>query len=186
MRYILFSSFSNGMEAILLGYTKGVSKGVFPIREKTGLDSKTGQTPLSAFFFFTIYKKPPNSYHPPPNHHNWGNGVYRSLALATAVIHHRLRFYISGISIYEVGKIPIPIYTYNILPLRLSVVYMCVSYSFYISIVYTPYLYTTTILYTLIISYISFSFVFTLPFVLQFLSDKCGGDVLQICTHQWE
>ena len=148
------------MEAILLGYTKGVSKGVFPIREKTGLDSKTGQTPLSAFFFFTIYKKPPNSYHPPPNHHNWGNGVYRSLTLATAVIHHRLRFYILGTSTYGVGKIPIPIYTYSILPLVLSVVYMCVSYSYlYISILY---LYTTTILYTL--SYISYSFVFTLPF----------------------
>ena len=51
-------------EAILLGYTEGVSKGIFSIREKTGLDSKTGQTPLLAFFFFTIYKKPPS---PPTN-----------------------------------------------------------------------------------------------------------------------
>jgi len=90
---------------------------------------------------------------------NPSRGFYRSLALATAVIHHRLRFYISGTSTYEVVKIPIPIYTYSILLLRLSVVYMCVSYSYlYISILY---LYTT-ILHSL--SYISFSLSFTLPF----------------------
>ena len=92
---------------------------------------------------------------------NPSRGFYRSLALATAVIHHRLRFYISGTSTYGVVNSPIPIYAYSILLLRLSVVYMCVSYSFYISIVYTLFFYTT-ILYTL--SYISFSLSFTLPF----------------------
>lgn len=93
---------------------------------------------------------------------NPSRGFYRSLALATVGIHHRLRFYISGTSTYEVGNSPIPIYTYSILLWVLSVVYMCVSYSFYISIVYTLFFYTTTILHSL--SYISFSLSFTLPF----------------------
>ena len=92
---------------------------------------------------------------------NPSRGFYRSLALATVGIHHRLRFYISGTSTYGVGNSPIPIYTYSILLWVLSVVYMCVSYSFYISIVYTLFFYTT-ILYSL--SYICFSSSFTLPF----------------------
>jgi hypothetical protein len=33
-------------EAILSGYTEGVSKGIFPIREKTRLEAKTDQTRL--------------------------------------------------------------------------------------------------------------------------------------------
>lgn len=161
MRYILFSSFLKRKGLYPVGYTEGVSKGIFSIREKTGLDSKTGQTRHGPFFIFLSNKKPPfpttnlkilklsqrNSLNPP-------NGVYRSLALATAVILLHLRFYISGTSTYEVGNSPIPIYTYSILLLVLSVVYMCVSYSYlYISILY---LYTTTL------SYISFSKVFTL------------------------
>ena len=143
-------------EAILSGYTEGVSKGIFSIREKTRLDIKTGQTRHGHLFFFLSNKKPPK----PPSHHqitkNPSRGFYRSLALATAVIHHRLRFYISGTSTYEVVNSPIPIYTYSILLWVLSVVYMCVSYSYlYISILY---LYTTTL------SYICFSSSFTLPF----------------------
>ena len=140
--------------AILSGYTEGVSKGIFSIREKTGLDSKTGQTRHGPFFIFLSNKKPPFPTEPPPNPQNPPKGFYRSLAFATKVILLHLRFYISGTSTYEVGNSPIPIYTYNILLLVLSVVYMCVSYSYlYISILY---LYTTTL------SYISYSFVFTL------------------------
>ena len=63
LRYFLFSSFPMRWrrrgEAILSGYTEGVSKGIFPIREKTGLDSKTGQTRHGPFFFFLSNKKPP-------------------------------------------------------------------------------------------------------------------------------
>lgn len=154
MRYILFSSFLKRKGLYPVGYTEGVSKGIFSIREKTRLDIKTGQTPLSAFFFFLSNKKPPFPTEPPPNPQNPPKGFYRSLAFATKVFLLHLRFYISGTSTYEVGNSPIPIYTYNILLLVLSVVYMCVSYSYlYISILY---LYTTTL------SYISFSKVFTL------------------------
>jgi hypothetical protein len=111
-----------------------------------------------------------NLHHPTPiwisekKFVSFGFHLHRSLTLATALLLPILQFYISGISICTIGMIPIPIYTYNILPLRLSVVYMCVSFSFYISIVYTLFFYTTTILYTITLSYISYSFFFTLPF----------------------
>ena len=43
---------------ILLGYTEGVSKGIFSIREKTGLDIKTDQTRPDANPKSGSYKKP--------------------------------------------------------------------------------------------------------------------------------
>jgi hypothetical protein len=46
--------------AILLGYTEGVSKGIFSIPEKTGLEAKTDQTRLEPKRKSGSNKKPVN------------------------------------------------------------------------------------------------------------------------------
>ena len=124
MRYILFSSFP--MRWLRRGRLssqdtpKGYQRVFFLYEKKPGSIVKRVRPGMDPFSFSLVTRNlpSPNSQYIPLlcyNSLNPSRGFYRSLALATVGIHHRLRFYISGTSTYEVGNSPIPIYTYSIL-----------------------------------------------------------------------
>jgi hypothetical protein len=159
LRYFLFSSFHKeglGREGLYpVGYTEGVSKGIFPIQKKIDFDIKTDKTGPYDYLACLSYKKPPSL---PP----------KGISLANARLHSCFSFTLFstvGAGVYEKrSTFPFPITVPTLYSDFLRSVYsMC--FVLLTHIVYKYYIYSlTTILYTIsyILSYIFFIRVFTI------------------------